>query len=322
MAKFVIEIVHPLWFLREYKTLDMPVVRIGRGFDNDLILGDPHICAEHLIVRTSSDPPGWVAQDISGQNGMYVRKLAKVTDRALIQSGDEIVIGRTRLRFFSPLHPVVPTKLLVPANRFLRTISRPVNVCSIMLVCIMSFVWHVYMTSLETISILKLASGTLVFLFLGVLWAGGWAFVGRMLKHKAQFSVLLGLGVIFLAIAVPFINVSAYLGYVTNSLIVEMVTAGVLLGGACAVFLIANLTLTTNIAFKKQLAVSLAIPLVIIAVLTLLYFSFKDEFNPNPVYYAALKPPFIKILPSQSIDQFLVETAAVFVFAPHKDLSK
>lgn len=332
MAKLIIEIVHPLRFLREYRTFDAPQIRIGRGYDNDLVLGDPHVSPAHLIVRSRSrssgddEQGGWVVEDVSRENGMYVRKLAKVADHAQLDPGDEIIIGRTRLRFFSPEHPVAATKLLVPAHPFFQRIEKPVNAWSILLVCAMIFTAHVYMTSIEDVSILKLASGSLGFLFAAFAWAGAWAFIGRMIKHKTQFAAQLSLVLLFLAAGLMSVNVSEYAGYSFNSVIVEIIVVAILLSGLGTAFLVGNMTLATNVSLRKRIAVCSSIFLGIIAILTLLYYSFKDEFNPNPMYFSTLKPPFAKVLLSaghrsplgenlsanRSVDQFLTETAGIF----------
>ncbi len=318
MAKLIIEIVHPLRFLREYKTFEGPEVRVGRGYGNDLILGDPHVSADHLIVRSghSSDAGqgGWLVEDVSHENGMYVRKFSRVMEQVRLDSGDEIVVGRTRLRFLSPEHPVAATKLLIQTHPFFQKIEKPVNAWSILLVCTMIFTAHVYMTSLEDVSIPKLAAGSLGFLFTAFAWAGLWAFAGRMIKHKPQFAAQLSLSLLFIVTGLTLTNVSEYAGYGFNSVIVEIVLAAVFFSGLGTAFLIGNMTLATNVSLKKRIAVSASIFLGIIAILTLLYYSFKDEFNPNPMYFATVKPPFAKILPSHSVDQFLTETAGIFDF--------
>ena len=316
MAKLIIEIVHPLRFLREYRTFDAPQIRIGRGYDNDLILGDPHVSAQHLLVRggTGEEQGGWLIEDVSHENGMYVSKSAKVMEQARLDPGDEIVIGRTRLRFFNADHPVAATKLLVPAHPFFQKIEKPVNTWSILLVCTMVFTAHVFLTSIEDVSILKLASGSLGFLFTAFMWAGAWAFIGRMIKHKTQFAAQLSLALLFLVAGLISINLSEYAGYSLNSVIAEITVIAVLLGCLGTAFLVGNMTLATNVSLKKRIAVSASIFLGIIAILTLLYYSFKDEFNPNPMYFATLKPPFAKILPNRSIDQFLYQTSGIFDF--------
>ncbi len=318
MAKLIIEIIHPLRFLREYRTFEGSQVRIGRAYDNDLILGDPHVSAEHLIVRSSSDSAqgrgGWVVEDVSRENGMYVRKFAKVVSQAQLDSGDEIAIGRTRLRFFSPEHPVTATRLLVQTHPFFQKIERPVNAWSILLSCMMIFTAHVYMASFEDVSILKLASGSLGFLFMAFAWAGFWAFVGRMIKHKTQFAAQLSLSLLFIVVVLMLANISEYVGYAFNSVVVELVLAAVFFSILGTAFLVGNMTLATNVSLRKRIAVSASIFLGIIAILTLLYYSFKDEFNPNPMYFATIKPPFAKVLPDRSIDQFLTDTAGIFEF--------
>lgn len=329
MAKFIIEIVHPLRFLREYRTFDAPQIRIGRGYDNDLILGDPHVSPAHLIVRSrsrsgsssSGEEQGWIVEDIGRENGMYLRKLAKVVDQARLDPGDEIVIGHTRLRFLSPEHPVAATKLLVPTHPFFQRIEKPVNAWSILLVCAMIFTAHVYMTSIEDVSILKLASGSLGFLLTAFAWAGAWAFIGRMIKHKTQFAAQLSLVLLFLVAGLMSVNVSEYAGYSFNSVIVEIIVVAILLSGLGTAFLVGNMTLATNVSLRKRVAVCSSIFLGIIAILTLLYYSFKDEFNPNPMYFSTLKPPFARVLlpagnlsANRSVDQFLTETAGIFDF--------
>lgn len=312
MAKLIIEIVHPLRFLREYRTFDVAQVRIGRGYGNDVILSDPHVSPDHLSVH--SEEGGWVVEDIGGENGMYVHKLSKVVERARLDSGDEIVIGRTRLRFFSPDHAVAPTKLLVHAHAFFRRIENPVNAWSILLACTMIFTAHAYLTSIEEVSILKLGSGSLGFLLMAFAWAGAWAFVGRMIKHKTSFAGQLSLSLLFLAAGLMFINISEYAGYSFNSVIAEVVSAAVLLCGLGTAFLTGSMALATNVSLKKRIVVCSSIFLGISAIAALLYYSFKDEFNPNPMYFATLKPPFAKILPNRSVDQFLAETADIFIF--------
>ncbi|MBI5149867.1 MAG: FHA domain-containing protein [Candidatus Omnitrophica bacterium] len=312
MAKFIIEIIHPLRFLREYKTFDAPLVRIGRGYDNDLIVADPHVSARHLIVRAQGEE--WAVEDISRENGMFVPKFARVVEQASLKSGDELIIGRTRLRFLSPEHPVAATKLLVPTHVFLRTIGRPVNMGSILIVCLMGFAAHVYLISVEETSIWKLAAGVLGFVFSSFFWAGVWAFIGRMIKHKTQFAAQSSLSLLFVAAVLITVNISEYLGYWLNSETVETVIAAILLGGLCTVFLIGNLTLATNVSLKQRIAVCSSISIGIIAVAALLYYSAKDEFNPEPAYFASLKPPVLKILSDRSIDQFLAETTGIFDF--------
>lgn len=313
MAKLTVEIVHPIRFLKEHRTFDLPVVRVGRGYDNDLILSDPHVSARHLIIRCEEE--GWLVENTSHENRMYVRKYAKVMDEVLLQSGDEITIGRTRLRLFHPGHTVVPAKLLMPASGFFKKISQPVNMCSILIVGFLVFAFHVHLTSSENFSVFKLSAGALGFVAAALVWAGAWAFVGRLIRHNAQFAAQLSLSILFLALLLPTADMSEYLGYFTNSVTVEAVSTAILLGSLCTAFLIGSLTVATHVSSKKKIVVCTGICLVIISVVVFLYYTFKDEFNPYPRYYATLKPPFAKIPSGRPVDWFLTETADIFDFS-------
>lgn len=313
MEKIIIEIVHPLRLWKEYRTFDIPEVRIGRGYDNDLILADPHVSAEHVVIRWEGDV--WIAEDVSMENGMYVRKLGKVMDRVHLNSGDEIVIGKTRLRFLAPAHPVAATKSLLPSHGLLKIIARPVNIWSIIIFSCLVFGVHVHLSSSKSMTFLKLVSGSIGFLFMGLAWAGIWAFVGRIIKHHSQFGAQFALSLLFLAFFLFLTNISEYVGYFSNSVALEAVSAALLLGALFTLFLIGNLTVATSVSLFKRIAVCTTISVVIIALMTLLYYTFKDEFSPYPAYYATLKPPFIKTLPTQGLDQFLANTQEIFDFS-------
>jgi pSer/pThr/pTyr-binding forkhead associated (FHA) protein len=312
VAQLVIEIVHSLRFVKEYRTFDAPVVRVGRSYTNDLILSDPYVSAEHLRISARED--GWLVEDISRENGMYARKSARVIQEVHASSGDEIVIGRTRLRLLSPSHPVASTKPLASPQGFLKRISYPVNVWSILIFAFMVFMFHVHLHSSENLSLLKLTSGGLGFLFLALLWASVWAFVGRIIKHSAQFAAQLSLSVLFLALLLPLTILSEYIGYFVNSMMIEAGSALLFWGVLFTAFLVGNLTIATHVSLRNRVIVCTTITAFIIAIMTLLYYTFKDEFNPNPVYYATLKPPFIKLLPSRSADQFLTDADKIFDF--------
>ena len=36
-------------------------VHIGRGYNNDIIINDPHVCAEHIAIHNDGD--NWIIQD-------------------------------------------------------------------------------------------------------------------------------------------------------------------------------------------------------------------------------------------------------------------
>ena len=57
---------------RQYYQVDADQVSIGRGYDNDIVLPDPHISANHLRLDASED--GWTITDLDSMNGLQVLK--------------------------------------------------------------------------------------------------------------------------------------------------------------------------------------------------------------------------------------------------------
>lgn len=88
-------------------------IRIGRGYDNHLILDDPFIAARHL--RLARDESGaLVAEDLGSANGLYIDQDRRRTPRALIDGSRTLRIGRTRLRVRQAQDAVAPERIARP----------------------------------------------------------------------------------------------------------------------------------------------------------------------------------------------------------------
>ena len=85
------------------------VIHIGRALDNDVIIDDPYIDAHHIVLDTSEEH--WHVTDLDSANGTF--KARNSIKTASVESGDELLIGKTHIRIFSVDHQV-------PAARSLR----------------------------------------------------------------------------------------------------------------------------------------------------------------------------------------------------------
>ena len=50
MEKVIIEIIHANRSRKEYKVFNALPIKIGRGFDNDIIVPDPYLSETHAII--------------------------------------------------------------------------------------------------------------------------------------------------------------------------------------------------------------------------------------------------------------------------------
>lgn len=82
--------------------LAQPVVRVGRHPDSDIQLDDVTVSRRHAeFVRM--EPGRYRVKDVGSLNGTYVNR--ERVDEAVLGNGDEVQIGRYRLRYFSASRP-------------------------------------------------------------------------------------------------------------------------------------------------------------------------------------------------------------------------
>src|SRR3954454_10389682 len=74
-----------------------PELRIGRGYDNDVIVDDPYVAARHL--RVFRDEAGQlVAEDSGSVNGTFVDGGRSRLARIIVDGSKTLRIGQTWLR--------------------------------------------------------------------------------------------------------------------------------------------------------------------------------------------------------------------------------
>ena len=77
-------------------TIDREVIGIGRHPESDIFLDDITVSRRHAEIHRSED--SFTLVDTSSLNGTYLNR--ERIDKANIQNGDEIQIGKFRLLFF------------------------------------------------------------------------------------------------------------------------------------------------------------------------------------------------------------------------------
>ena len=45
---------------------------VGRGLDNDIVVDDPYVDANHIVLRKSAQTDGWQIEDLNSTNGTLV----------------------------------------------------------------------------------------------------------------------------------------------------------------------------------------------------------------------------------------------------------
>lgn len=83
-------------------------VRLGRAFDNDVILFNKHVCPYHAMLQLDDEGYWWL-EDLSSVNGSFVSGRKAVVAKEPLRSGEICWLGEQALRLYDDAHPVADT---------------------------------------------------------------------------------------------------------------------------------------------------------------------------------------------------------------------
>lgn len=325
----------------EHRSFSEPVLRIGRGFDNDVIIPDPFISGHHCEIRSLED--GFTLEDISSTNGTWVissvpengpdaEKVKKsprkffgllkdksgvaripVKPSRRLYSGDTILIGHTRMRFFVAGHEVEPARLMMRPSAFFEEINKPYKAWFLVIIALLlsSFIEH--QESYKNLPVSKFVSISIGLLMTIVVWSGIWSFVGWLIKRRAFFSAHLSWATIFFIGMTFTYPLADYLGFITDSQMTELAVGAVVFWGFISFLIAGHLMIATFIRKRYQFAVAGILSLTIVVFGLVTYYSGKSEFSPQPELYSTLVPPYAKpVVKPDTVEQFLLKSEKVF----------
>ncbi|HEY6863971.1 MAG TPA: FHA domain-containing protein [Burkholderiales bacterium] len=158
-----------------------PVVRIGRGYDNDVVIDDPYVAPRHLVVRRSENGE-LVAEDLGSANGTLVEPGAERRERVALDGTRVLRIGRTRLRIRDALQAVAPERVLRPAQR-----TWPATLALIAAVVLLQLLADWLGETTEP-RLSRYAKPLLVLPLIVVAWTSAWAVLSRIFAGQAQLG--------------------------------------------------------------------------------------------------------------------------------------
>jgi hypothetical protein len=86
-----------------------PEIRVGRAYDNDVVLDDPYVAPHHLLIRRS-ESGGWIAEDLGTANGLFVDQSRDRFGWVEIDGNRLMRIGHTYLRLRESDYAVAPER--------------------------------------------------------------------------------------------------------------------------------------------------------------------------------------------------------------------
>lgn len=288
-------------------------VRIGRGLHNDLILVDPFLGAEQFCIRRED---GALFLDVlDATNPATLNGVRIAGGSAPLAFGDRIAIASLQFTVFSEATPVAPARVLDDApwpraERWRPQLAALAVVATAVLATLMAVLGAV-----EDIVWTRLLGDAVMVVVMMLLWAFGWALLGRLLRNQPQFSGQLLATALFTLCSIPLsvaVEYAAYASGLTDwAFAIDAVTGGVLL---CALLRL-NLRMATSLQRPGVSALAFVATLGLLS--WVLQLQARDEFEPRPADPGVLKPPFAKL--RRGMEPAAWERAAGEVFAAARE---
>ena len=160
-----------------------PVVRIGRGYENDVVLDDPYVAANHLGVFRD-DSGRLVAEDSGSVNGMFLDRDNARQERIVVDGERPIRIGHTYIRIREASHAVERERVGRPESRPL-----PIVLAGALGIAVLGIdalaIWLAQIGEPRASNYLTPLLGAALLI---ITWVSIWALLSRIFSGRARFA--------------------------------------------------------------------------------------------------------------------------------------
>jgi hypothetical protein len=183
----VLEVLEKSGKVRERARLCSFPVKIGRAYDNDVILDDEYVSPHHLqIVR---DEQGMLrASDMNSENGLYQIPSLKRVESMQIATDNQLLLGATHIRIRRANFAVAPTARADRRRHSIQnTLARGRLFALLLLAAAGAMLMESYLGTFQKIKYSRLALDITTSMLVFLVWPAIWAFVGRLLGHRSVY---------------------------------------------------------------------------------------------------------------------------------------
>jgi FHA domain len=282
-------------------------VRIGRAYDNDLIVDDIHVDPHHAEAIVGDDGVP-IVRDLSSVNGLHRAGVRNRVDTMPLDRECTFSIGASTIRFrpadyaTNAAQPIRNGRLLAHSGLW--------AVVALAL-CLAATATEATLGSSESFNGLQLLNAVLAPLIVILVWSAIWALVGRLLVHHARFLghvAIVSFG-IFLGVVITFVlglfafslaldSFATWIGSITAFIAMTIVFSG-------------HLRLATRLRSRGALIAGLCAAVLIAASFRVTHMVGAQRFSPLPRRVATLAPPSWRIRSPESTDTFYAKTQSL-----------
>jgi len=160
--------------------------RVGRAFDNDVVVDDPHVAPHHLRIARGEDGE-LAAEDLGTLNGLFSEHGARRMTRLPLAKEPGMRIGRTILRVHDAAHAVEPERLLTPPRAHARW-AAGLGAALVVLLLLTQWLSTTGENSANLLALPVLGTGMAV-----AIWASLWSLQSRIIFGQGLFALHLSI---------------------------------------------------------------------------------------------------------------------------------
>lgn len=275
-----------------------PEVRIGRGYDNDIVLDDPYVAPRHLRVFHGANGL-LVAEDAGSASGLYTERGIAGRGSIVLDGNSILRIGRTWLRVRESQYEVAPEVISMPPTRVWP--SAGVLVGALLAIEAISL----WLGETAEFKVSRYAIPLLTILLVVSSWAAVWAILCRIFAGRLRFArhLMIALGGL---LGFSLYNELAQYGAFAFSSRLISAYSDVGMWFILALVCFYHLRTISLARLKLKGGVVAVLAAVAVAMQMLSQSERRLDYDPQG-FVRRLEPPAIRLLPPQNEDAFFAD---------------
>lgn len=276
---------------------------IGRGYDCDVILDDPHICARHAeLAREESG--ALVLRDLGSVNGTGLRGSDARTEKLAIASGDRVWLGPVELRIVDVEHPIPAAVPLASDRRLTTGVIRPARALAVCAGAFLAFTLINYQSSVEADALLGAIQGS-VYFFAGVgIWASVWALATRIVSARFRFMQHWAWAIGIMLVGVVLTTIGEWIDFLGPAVELGSLVTAVSALALLPVLIAGHLEIASSMSGRRRWRAALSVGGIVI-LLALIESLGTDDANWSLEFSGTLKPLPARLIHGVTLDEFM-----------------
>lgn len=277
-------------------------ITVGRAYDNDVVVDDPHVAAHHLRIARS-DEGVLMAEDLGSRNGLYVDRSRDRRNEVALDGEHELSIGTTLLRVRTAAYAVPAEQPVVRGLRFW-----PAAIACIAGVFALA-VLDLWLSETGEPKAIRYFTPLLILVIVVCVWTAAWSVVTRVFTGRARFGLhflVAAAGLLAYSVYDQAAEIGAFAWSWTSLATSSYVVAWLLLGA----IVLAHLLAINRARAPLKLGIAVVLAAAGIAMQTLKQGEYRSNYG-QPATLSRLEPPALRMVSPQREAAFFTDTAAL-----------